>query len=181
MKLYFVAVILFGCASSMGKDTCTKVWAISTNYNKAESSFIDTACVDSALNLADSVYVGKDTLDSILSADLNINHAENFSVNQIVFQNTSFGKYFFSGDTINVYKIYWSKDDTEYNDFSSFFLYTKQYGVVYKSFRKRGKEFFRWQLLDLKYHGQKSISFKDFTNALLKDTMLFESAAGLPK
>jgi len=181
MKLYLIALILLGCTVSIRKSKQIKIWSISTSYIENESVFQDTIFSDSKLNLAESIYIERYFLDSNLNTFPNSNYRKSFSTKEIVFQNTASRKYFFQNDTINVYKIYWNKDATEYNDFSSFILYTKEYGIVYKSFRKKGKEFFKWRLLNIKYPENQLPALNDFTYALLKDTLFFEKPIIRPK
>lgn len=155
-----------------------KKWAVSTNYSKIEISLEDTLYSDSMLNLAPAIYIEKYLLDSVATS---VDYNRSFTLNNIDFQKTFFQKLMFQNDTIELYKIYWNKDSTDFNDYSSFILYTKQYGIVYKTFRTKGKEFYRYRLRTIMCENHQIISFDDFTNKLLDDTIIFPKAIGLPK
>ncbi|WP_089897953.1 hypothetical protein [Chitinophaga arvensicola] len=179
MKSYLIAIILLGCIGSIANDTCTKLWSVGTTHKKTEYDFVDAFSAPN-LSLADSICVEKCFLDSAINSLSDSINNQSFIVNKIVFKKAVSRNYFFLNDSIDVHKIYWNKENTEYGDFSSFILYTKKYGVIYKFFRKKGKDFFRWRLLSIKYNGNKAISLNAFTNTLLNDTILFDRAPLIP-
>lgn len=177
MKLYLTVIVLLGCVCPIKNDTYTKLWGISTTYNSMEYDFEETKYSISKMNLTNSVYVERYSLDSVVNILSDSIDNQSFFIHKVSFQKTVSRKHFFLNDSIDVYKIYWNKENTDYDDFSSFILYTKKYGVVYKFFRKQGKEFFRWRLLSIKNSDGKIISLNDFTKNLLNDTILFDKAA----
>jgi hypothetical protein len=172
MKLYFIAVILsLSCvvAGFMENDTCIQDWGISTTYRNKEKVLHVKACSETKLNLADSIYIEKSVFDDSL-----IGYGEqHFSVSDADFIVDTSKKIVFLNKAINVYKIWWMKESSGYMDYSSYVIYTKEYGIVYKLFPKRWKDYHRWRLINLKYPNSEMLSFNEFTNGLLQDTVLF--------
>jgi len=155
---------------------CKEKWAVSTTIHRDEAIVEVSVSSTAKIKLTDSAYIDKSFLDSdsLLLAPVRKNvRWQGFLVTV-----TNSKNFMLNGENLKVYLIEWMNEDLGYPEFSNSVLYCKRYGMLFKSFRKMGKEWYRWRLIDTNC-GQKNSSaqLSDFTNMLVKDPAFFPQPA----
>jgi hypothetical protein len=172
LRTMILVVICF--VNIMCKPKCGKVWVVNTNFIENEIVLEDTLCDNNLLILAEGINLEKRILDSAINVSQATFRSSAFSLQEIAFRGVAVENALFNGKNVKVYKLYWIMENTPYNDFSSFILYTEEYGIVFRFYRKSGKEFFKARLKEM--HGINEVRQMDaFTNDLMRNTNLIEA------
>ena len=143
---------------------------MSTTRDRTEN-IVQDSTLSEKLNLANAVYVERSFFDLYRFSAAKSN--KNIRWNDFLFSVSNAKTFFFNGDSIKVYEVDWMNDSLGYPEFSNSILFSKKYGVLFKTFRRMGKEWYRWRLVELKCADGKSLSLDEFTKALTRDPEFF--------
>ena len=108
----------------------TTIWQTWSNQNPEIISTDMVQIVGDDLFLTDSLKIEKGLINNLVRSNENT-----LNFQDMIFRLQKSYEVIFSNSKIKVHEIWWYKEDELYHDFSSVFVYSENFGILFRSYR----------------------------------------------